>query len=226
MSDGASFWEAHWAKASPESSGRPSVALVRFVDGLPPGRSLDLGCSRGDDVVWLARQGWTALGVDVSESVLGYARANAERAGVTKTATFERHDLGSSFPEGAFDLVTATFLQSPKSPQAKPRAEGNRSATESRGIFVDFPRHAVLARGAAAVAPGGLFLSVSHGSAAPWMWAEPGHVFPSPDEELAALGLEPTDWEHVFVGATERVATGPGGQTATVIDTIVALRQR
>lgn len=202
MSEGEAFWEARYARSSPKSSGRPSAVLVRFVEGLPPGRSLDLGCARGDDVVWLARQGWTATGVDVSETALEYARANAAAAGVA--GAFARHDLATSFPSGRFELVTALFLQSP----------------------VAFPRAEVLARAARAVAPGGLLLSVSHGSAAPWSWGDPDRSFPSAEEELAALGLEPEAWERVFVGSTERTAQGPGGQTAVLLDTIVAVRRR
>lgn len=204
MSEGEAFWEARYAEASPESTGRPSDALVRFAGDLPPGRSLDLGCARGDDVVWLARRGWSALGVDVSASVLRYARANAAAAGVEASASFERHDLATSGPDGRFDLVTASFLQSP----------------------VAFPRHAVLARAARAVEGGGLFLSVSHGSHAPWSWGDPSRPLPSAEEELAALGLAPSDWERVFVGVSERVATGPGGQTAPVLDTLVAVQRR
>lgn len=203
MSDGLTFWEGRYAAASPTSTGRPSAALVRFTADLPPGRALDLGCARGDDVVWLARQGWSARGVDVSPSAVRYAQANAAAAGVQDTATFQPCDLASEFPDGTYDLVTAFFLQSP----------------------VAFPRHAVLSRAAGLVAPGGLLLSVSHGSAAPWSWGDPGRAFPSPADELAALRLDPADWSQVFVGNTERTASGPGGQTATVLDTIVALRR-
>jgi len=80
MSEAEEFWEARYAGGSPESSGRPSGALVRFVADRRPGRAVDVGCARGDDVVWLAKRGWTATGVHVSETVLGYARANAASA--------------------------------------------------------------------------------------------------------------------------------------------------
>lgn len=203
MSEGASFWESHWSKAAPIGTGRPSAALLRFVEGRTPGRSLDLGCGRGDDVVWLARRGWAALGVDVSETVLGYARANAERSGVEDRARFERHDLSRTFPDATFDLVTSFFMHSP----------------------AGLPRYEALARGAGAVGRGGLLLVASHGSAAPWSW-KPEARFPTAAEDLAALDLDPDAWEPVFVGATEREARGPGGQQATVLDTVLALSRR
>ena len=202
--DGAAFWEAHYKGKAGPSGGHPSAALVRFTDARAPGRALDLGCARGDDAIWLARQGWRATGVDVSETALAAARNAAEAAGVPDRASFERHDLSKTFPDGRFDLVTAFFLHSP----------------------AHLPRAFVLRRAAEAVAPGGLFLSVTHASVAPWSWADPDTVFPTPEEELAELELDPDTWTRVFVGAPAREATGPGGRTATVTDNILALKRR
>ncbi|WP_246082642.1 hypothetical protein [Rubellimicrobium rubrum] len=47
----------------------------------------------------------------------------------------------------------------------------------------------------------------------------------SPEEALAELALDEGAWKRVFVGGTEREATGPGGQVATVKDTVLALRR-
>ena len=201
--EGAAFWEEHYKAKSGPTSGRPSAALVRFAEGRAPGRVLDLGCARGDDAVWLARRGWQVTGVDVSATALDHARNAAEKAGIADRARFERYDLSESFPDGPFDLVTALFLHSP----------------------VDFPRTNVMRRAAEAVAPGGLLLSVTHASVAPWSWADPDTVFPRPEEELAELTLDPDAWRHVFIGAPEREATGPDGQVATATDNIVALER-
>jgi SAM-dependent methyltransferase len=176
---------------------------MRFSKNRTPGRALDLGCARGDDAIWLARRGWHATGVDVSETALAAARGAAETAGVADRTTFVRHDLSESFPEGRFDLVAALFLHSPAA----------------------FPRAQVLRRAAEAVAPGGLLLVVAHASVAPWSWSDPDRAFPSPKEELAELALDLAAWTQVFVGAPERQATGPNGQIATVKDNILALER-
>ena len=76
-----------------------------------------------------------------------------------------------------------------------------------------------------AVAPGGLLLIVEHASVAPWSWADPDAAFPTPEKSLAALDLDPSRWHGEFVGAHERLATGPGGQSATVTDNVIALRR-
>lgn len=202
--DPTTFWEAHYAKMTKPSGGRPSAILVRFADGRRPGRALDLGCARGDDVIWLARRGWFATGADVAESALNAARQAAQKAEVAGRTYFERHDLGVSIPDGKFDLVTAMFLHSPGR----------------------FDRVAALRRAAEAVAPGGLLLIGAHGSRAPWSWADPETVYPTADDELADLDLIRSEWRNLFVGPIERVAKGLHGQTATVTDTVVAVEKR
>jgi len=201
--DPSTFWEEIYEKASPQTSGRPSAVLERFVKDRPVGHALELGCGKGDDAVWLARQGWTVTAVDISETALGYARANAERHDVENKITFEAHDLTKSLPDGLYDLVTAQFLQSP----------------------VEFAREAVLNRAASMIATGGLFLITSHGSRPSWSWAPEDTVFPSPQEALDALSLDHTCWRQIAVDNFERMATGPKGEKGSVIDTVIALER-
>lgn len=198
------FWEQRYAAMTKPSGGRPSAVLTRFAAELKAGRSLELGCARGDDAIWLARQGWTVTGVDVSETALRAARTAAELAGVADRTSFVRHDLSETFPGDVYDLVTAMFLQSP----------------------VEFGRVQVLRRAVASVACGGLLLIVAHGSRAPWSWAAPDTIFPTAEDELANLNLEPGGWRKVFIGPITREATGPDGQRATVVDTVVAVERR
>ncbi|GFE66561.1 class I SAM-dependent methyltransferase [Litoreibacter roseus] len=201
--DAAGFWEGHYAKLTTPSGGRPSAILVRFTEGLVPARALDLGCARGDDAIWLAKQGWAATGVDVAQSAIYAAQRAAKTAGVSERAPFARHDLNVSIPDGAFDLVSAMFLHSPGK----------------------FDRAAALQRAASVVAPGGMLLIAAHGSRAPWSWTDADTIYPTADEELAHLDLNQSEWNEVFIGPIERVANGPGGQTATVIDTVIALEK-
>ena len=195
------FWEGHYRERDRVWSGSANAVLVQYAASLPPGTALDLGCAEGADAIWLAGLGWRVTAVDVSATAISRAAAQAEAAGVAARIDFQRHDLAETFPEGAFDLVSAQYLQSP----------------------VDFPRDQVLRRAASAVAPGGLLLIVTHASVAPWSWNQDPQVFPTPEEALAALDLTDGQWRHVFVGAPERQATGPNGETATVTDTVIAI---
>ena len=198
------FWEPHYAKMSRPSGGRVSVVLKQFVEARPIGTALELGCARGDDAIWLAKQGWRVTGVDVAEAALIAARASAKKAGVSDRTTFERHDLGATFPTGKFDLVTAMFFHSP----------------------VDFGRVQALRRAAKSVAKSGLLLVVAHGSRAPWSWADPDMVYPTAQDELKDLSVNTHEWRQIFVRPIERDATGPDGQSAVVIDTVIAIERR
>lgn len=116
----------------------PNRFLVAEVGKLPPGRALDLACGSGRNAVWLAARGWTVTGVDFSDVALAQARALAAERGVE--VEWVEGDLLEWQPaDGAFDLVAVLYLQVP--------------ADERRGI---------LARAAAAVAPGGTLLVVGH----------------------------------------------------------------
>ncbi len=198
------FWEDVYRTRRTSSTGKPSARLVEYADGLAPGSALDLGCSHGDDVLWLARRGWQVLGVDISETALARARKAAAAAGLEDRARFAQVNLSERFPEGTFDLVTAFFVHSKS----------------------DFKGEAMLHRAARAVATGGTLLIVSHASVAPWSWSDPDTVFPTAEETVAALDLDESEWTRVFVGDPERTATGPEGQSATIKDAVVVLRRK
>lgn len=199
------FWEGHYRERVQVWSGRANAVLVQHAGSLWPGTALDLGCAEGADAIWLAGLGWRVTAVDVSATALDRAAAQAEVVGVVDRIDFQRHDLAETFPEGTFGLVSAQYLQSP----------------------VDFPRDQVLRRAVRAVAPGGLLLIVTHASVAPWSWNQDRyHRFATPEEDLATLDLIAGQWQTVFVGAPERQATGPNGETAIVRDTVIAIQRR
>lgn len=204
--DGAEqFWESHYRTSGQVWSGRANAVLVDVAGALPVGRVLDLGCGEGGDAVWLAGRGWRVTAVDVSATALERSAAHAATTGVRERIDFQVHDLALSFPDGAFDLVSAQYLQSP----------------------IEFPRDRVLRTAADSVAPGGLLLVVDHASVPPWSWhRHPDVRFPTPGQTLAAIGLDTGRWRAERLDAPERQAVGPNGESATVTDNVIAVRRR
>lgn len=202
VSETSEFWDARYAEKPQIWSGRVNPVMAGLVEPLVPGRVLDLGCGEGGDAIWLAQHGWTVTAVDVSQVALDRGAARADELGLDGI-TWERHDLGATFPEGPFDLVSAQFFQSP----------------------IAFPRIDLLRRAAGLIASGGHLVSVSHAAAPPWS-DHHDHVFPTVDEELAELALDPGGWDVVQAGTVEREATGPDGQTGTLLDGVLVVRRR
>jgi len=89
----------------------------------------------------------------------------------------------------------------------------------------EFPRAAVLRQAAAAVAPGGRLLIVDHGAAPPWSNHQ-NNYFPTVTEVYDSLELDPAGWEAPLLEARTRTGTGPNGQTAELVDNVIAVRRR
>ena len=101
MTVGDRFREHYRQGWTPWDIGKPDFNLVQTVTTLPiaPCRALDLGCGTGDNVVWLAQQGFDVVGLDASQIAIEKAR---EKAGEAKaTCTFMVLDILKSHVEGA-----------------------------------------------------------------------------------------------------------------------------
>jgi SAM-dependent methyltransferase len=204
-SEAQQVWEEHYAERDRVWSGRVNVRLVEVAESLPPGRALDLGCGEGGDAMWLAERGWQVTAVDISQTALDRAAADALARNLLERIDFQRHDLPDTFPEGAFDLVSAQFLHS----------------------MVELDRPRLLRMGADAVRSGGILLIVDHGGPPPWASKlHHHHEFPSTDEVVESLNLDAGQWERVRVEAAEREATGPNGEVGTLVDNVIVLRHR
>ncbi|WP_214365905.1 class I SAM-dependent methyltransferase [Pseudonocardia sp. H11422] len=101
-------WDARHAAVS-GSAPMPPDGLRGRLELLPPGgRALELACGRGSVAVWLAHQGFTVDGVDVSGAGLAAGAALAERSGVGERVRWVRADLDDGVPAsctGPYDVV-------------------------------------------------------------------------------------------------------------------------
>lgn len=197
------FWERRYSEAARVWSGRVNPTLAAIVENLEPGRSLDLGSGEGGDVLWLAERGWEASGIELSRTAAARAREEAAARGLTRTR-FIVADLGEWALRPAvidvrfepYDLVTASFLQSP----------------------VELPRERILRTAASRVAPGGLLVVISHAEPPAWAKDHPGN-FPSPEQELETLALDPGRWKILVSEVRSRVAGTPEGAASEAPET-------
>ncbi|MDO5493270.1 MAG: methyltransferase domain-containing protein [Nesterenkonia sp.] len=222
------FWDELYSERERVWSGEVNRATADVVMGLSAGpvgprRALDIGCGEGGDAIWLAREGWDTVGIDISAVAVDRARRAAVSRGVAGSTDFRTGDL-TAWDEaqwaalGDFDLVTASFLLSP----------------------VEFAREDVLRRAGDRVRPRGHLVVVSHASAPPWSRHaeehDDGHAhhdhdhhdgpMATPETELAVLGAPSQPWETVIAEVRSREAVGPDGERATLDDVVVVLRRR
>ena len=109
--------------------------------GLSPGRAIDLAAGEGRNTVWLGERGWRVTAVDFSRVGLDKGRKLSAARGVDGARVdWVVADLRDYEPEpGAFDLVLIAYVQ-----------------------VIPELRARVLARAAAATAPGGTVFVIGH----------------------------------------------------------------
>ncbi|MER5768375.1 class I SAM-dependent methyltransferase [Streptomyces sp. NPDC001985] len=203
-SEAARYWDQVYAERPAPTDPRPNDRLVETVGALPPGDALDLGCGGGGDALWLAGRGWRVTALDISAVATTRLAGLARARGLDDLITAEQHDMRASLPAAPRDLVTAHYFHTP---YAQDRTAILRSAAEL-------------------LRPDGRLLVVDHGSTAPWSWnQDPEARYPSPHEVAALMDLSPARWTVERADAARRIAAGPDGSTAEVVDHILLIRR-
>ena len=106
-------WNERYAQKELVWTAEPNRRFAAEVEGLEPGRALDLACGEGRNAVWLAEHGWRVTGVDFSDVALAKAAELAAGRGVE--VDWVVADVLDYRPEArAFDLVAVLYLQLPR----------------------------------------------------------------------------------------------------------------
>jgi SAM-dependent methyltransferase len=122
-----------YASSTPNFVTQPNALLMATVEGLKPGRALDVGMGQGRNALFLALKGWEVTGFDVSDEGIAVARKNAERAGVKLNAireTDEAFDYGSD----RWDLIV--FVYEPFPVTSTAYVERLRKSLKAGGLIV------------------------------------------------------------------------------------------
>lgn len=199
------FWNGLYSSKEQIWSGKVNQTLAAVVSELTPGTSLDLGCGEGGDVLWLVEQGWQATGFEISDVAVARAQAEAQVRGLSERAHFRAQDVQDWQPADSetFDLVTASFFQSP--------------------VFL--ARDEIVKKAARQLVPGGHLVLISHASPPSWYEGEIPDHFISPEDERRNLGLDGEGWELVRAELITRDIQSPEGEPATIDDCLVVARR-
>ena len=133
----ADAWDERYRDAEFVWTTEPNRFLPGLVAGLTPGRAVDLACGEGRNAVWLATEGWSVTGVDISRVGLDKADRLASARGAD--VDWVLGDATAWVADDPFDLVIAFYLQLPPA-----------------------QRSAAVASAARALAPGGTLVVVAH----------------------------------------------------------------
>lgn len=196
------FWEERYRSQPTIWSGRPNTVLVAEATDLSAGSALDVGCGEGGDAIWLAQQGWTVTAVDFATVALDRGARRAKELGIDDQIRWVHADLTRWRPAAAYDLISCQYLH-----------------------LLGAEQQELLPRLAAAVAPGGTLLYVSHAFEDQVAQDHP-HLVDRflPVARLAGL-LDPAQWDILVAGARPRPDAGehPAGH---VNDSVMLARRR
>jgi 2-polyprenyl-3-methyl-5-hydroxy-6-metoxy-1,4-benzoquinol methylase len=130
------FWDERYSTDAYIFGTAPNVFLASQAGLIRPGmRALAIADGEGRNGVWLAGQGVQVHAIDMSPVALAKARKLAAERGVT--LDFELADiLDWNWPQAAYDLVAAIFIQFAPPPQRERIIEGIRRSLKPGGLLI------------------------------------------------------------------------------------------
>jgi SAM-dependent methyltransferase len=102
-------WNRILTAPTPMFNTAPNAFLVEMIKGVRPGRALDVGMGQGRNTIYLAQQGWDAVGFDPADKAVAAAQEQAARLGVkitTHVARAEDFDWGVA----QWDLIVLSYV--------------------------------------------------------------------------------------------------------------------
>jgi 2-polyprenyl-3-methyl-5-hydroxy-6-metoxy-1,4-benzoquinol methylase len=130
------FWDERYDTDAYIFGTAPNVFLASQAELIRPGmRALAIADGEGRNGVWLAGQGVQVHAIDVSPVALEKARKLAAERGVT--LEFQQADvLNWTWPQAAYDLVVAIFIQFAPPAERERIIEGIRASLKPGGLLI------------------------------------------------------------------------------------------
>jgi len=91
----------------PWNINRADYNMINVIinEPIPVGKALDIGCGTGDNVIWLAKQGFDVTGIDYSQNAIKMAKSKAKKKGASNTHFLFLDILNDEIPEGPYNFV-------------------------------------------------------------------------------------------------------------------------
>jgi tellurite methyltransferase len=106
--DAKTRWNARFAAKPPLQVATPNPFLRQHVARLPRGQVLDLAMGEGHNAIFLAQQGFSVTGIDISEIAVERAQQLAKHLGLSLHVQVA--DLRTSkLPENTYDAVVCFY---------------------------------------------------------------------------------------------------------------------
>lgn len=103
------MWNQVLTAEKPRFNTEPNAFLVEMIQGVKPGRSLDVGMGQGRNTIYLARQGWDSVGFDPADKAVAAAQEQAKKLGVRITTTVAR-DTEFDWGTAQWDLILLSYV--------------------------------------------------------------------------------------------------------------------
>ena len=100
-------WDKRYNEKKLIWSAGPNQFVVSEVEGMAPGRALDVACGEGRNALWLAEQGWDVTALDYSPVAIqkGEARSREVATKIDWRVADATTDI-----EGTYDLILYLYL--------------------------------------------------------------------------------------------------------------------
>jgi SAM-dependent methyltransferase len=102
-------WNQILTAAKPNFNTAPNAFLVEVTRGVTPGRALDVGMGQGRNTIFLAQQGWDAVGFDPAERAVAAAQEQAAKLGVKMTTVIAGSE-NFAWGDSQWDLIVLSYV--------------------------------------------------------------------------------------------------------------------
>lgn len=109
----AHAWDQRYAASGLVWSSGPNRFVAEALEGLSPGRALDLACGEGRNALWLAGLGWQVDALDFSAVALEKGRALEGGLDLPGRVRWLHGDALTHELSGPYDVALLAYLQLP-----------------------------------------------------------------------------------------------------------------